>query len=213
MIGQDGGESGLMSGEGQDHIVNRANEGQPPDPVDFYPSKLKLGVLIIPCLFGIAMTLQTDGSEGAEEFVLENLGWVNILAILICLFVAFLLMQMAFDNKPVVTFDGKGIFSQRPPLGLIPWSAVIGMGAANATLMRRVLMIAVDPGQLDEKARTYVRNSVGFLPLISPAMGKFNKQAEGYPSVHIFISHLSRPARQIESLAQQFVLYYVAEED
>ena len=159
------------------------------------------------------MTLQTDGSEGAEEFVLANLGWVNILAILICLFVAFLLIQMAFDNKPVVTFDGKGIFSQRPPLGLIPWSAVIGMGAANATLMRRVLMIAVDPGQLDEKARTYVSNSVGFLPLISPAMGKFNKQAEGYPSVHIFISHLSRPARQIESLAQQFVLYYVAEED
>jgi hypothetical protein len=30
---------------------------------------------------------------------------------------------------------------------LIPWSAVIGMGAANATLMRRVLMVAVDPGK------------------------------------------------------------------
>ena len=95
MIGQDGGEGGLMSFEGQDHIINRANEEQPPEPVDFYPSKLKLGVLIIPCLFGIAMTLQTDGPEGAEEFVLGNLGWVNILAILICLFVAFLLIQMA----------------------------------------------------------------------------------------------------------------------
>ena len=202
-----------MSVEGQDRPTNRGNVGTPPDPVNFYPSKLKIGVLIIPCLLGVAMTLQTDGLEGTGEFVLANLGWVNILAILICLFVAFLLLQMAFDKKPVITFDGNGIFSQRPPLGLIPWSAVIGMGAAKATLMRRVLMVAVDPGQLDEKARTYVRNSVGFLPLISPAMGKFNKQAEGYPSVHIAISHLSQPARQIETVAQQFVLYYVAEED
>ena len=202
-----------MSVEGQDHLTNKGNMSQPPDPVKFYPSKVKLVFLIIPCLFGIAMTLQTDGSEGAGEFVLADLGWVNILAILICLFVAFLLLQMAFDKKPVITFDGNGIFSQRPPLGLIPWSAVIGMGAAKATLMRRVLMVAVDPGQLDEKARTYVRNSVGFLPLISPAMGKFNKQAEGYPSVHIAISYLSQPARQIETVAQQFVLYYVAEED
>ena len=202
-----------MSVEGQDRPTNRGNVGTPPDPVKFYPSKLKIGILVIPCLLGVAMTLQTDGLEGAGEFVLANLGWVNILAILICLFVAFLLLQMAFDKKPAIAFDGNGIFSQRPPLGLIPWSAVIGMGAAKATLMRRVLMVAVDPGQLDEKARTYVRNSVGFLPLISPAMGKFNKQAEGYPSVHIAISHLSQPARQIETVAQQFVLYYVAEED
>ena len=202
-----------MAVEGQKKPTNRGVVREPPPPVEFYPSKLKLGVLIIPCLLGVAMTLQTDASEGAGKFVLAHLGWRNILAILICLFVAFLLLQMAFDKKPVVTFDGNGIYSQRPPLGLIPWSAVIGMGAANATLMRRVLMIAVDPGQLDEKARTYVRNSIGFLPLISPAMGRFNKQAEGYPSVHIGISHLSRPASQIESLAQQFVLYYVAEED
>ena len=202
-----------MAVEGQKRLMNRGIIREPPPPVDFYPSKLKLGVLIIPCLLGVAMTLQTDTSEGAGKFVLAHLGWMNILAILICLFVAFLVLQMALDKKPVVTFDGNGIYSQRPPLGLIPWSAVIGMGAANATLMRRVLMIAVDPGQLDEKARTYVRNSIGFLPLISPNMGRFNRQTEGYPSVHIGISHLSRPASQIESLAQQFVLYYVAEED
>jgi hypothetical protein len=169
--------------------------------------------LIIPCLFGIGMTLQTDGAEGAGGFVLADLSWINILAILICLLVAFLLLQMAFDRKPVIAFDGKGIYCQRPPLGTIPWSAVIGMGAANATLMRRVLMIAVDPGRLDEEARTYVRNSVGFLNLISPQLGKFQKQAKGYPSVHISISHLSRSPRQIEGLAQEFVLYYVAEED
>ena len=193
--------------------VEKQNSGPPPDPVNIYPSKVKLGVLIIPCLFGIGMTLQTDGADGAGGFVLAELSWVNILAILICLFVAFLLLQMAFDRKPVIVFDGKGIYCQRPPLGTIPWSAVIGMGAANATLMRRVLMIAVDPGQLDEEARTYVRNSVGFLNLISPQLCKFVKQAEGYPSVHISISQLSRPARKIEGLAQEFVLYYVAEED
>jgi hypothetical protein len=193
--------------------VEKKNGGPPPDPVNIYPSRVKLGVLIIPCLFGIGMTLQTDGAEGAGGFVLADLSWINILAILICLLVAFLLLQMAFDRKPVIAFDGKGIYCQRPPLGTIPWSAVIGMGAANATLMRRVLMIAVDPGRLDEEARTYVRNSVGFLNLISPQLGKFQKQAKGYPSVHISISHLSRSPRQIEGLAQEFVLYYVAEED
>ncbi len=187
--------------------------GPPPKPVHFYPSKAKLGVLIIPCVLGIAMTLQTDGVDDSAGFVLAEMRWVNIMAILICLFVAFLLLQMAFDRKPVVSFDERGIHCQRPPVGLIPWSAVIGMGAANATLMRRMLMIAVDPAGLDEKARTYVRNSVGFLPLISPQMGKFNRQAEGYPSVHIPISHLSQPSRQIEHLAQEFVLYYVAEEE
>ncbi len=187
--------------------------GPPPDPVNFYPSKAKLLVMLIPCLFAIGMALQTDGPEGEERFVLAEMSWVNIMAILIALFVAFLLVQMAFDRKPVVALDGQGIHCQRPPIGLIPWSAVIGVGAANATLMRRVLMIAVDPARLDEKARTYVRNSVGLLSLISPSMGKFQRQAKGYPAVHIPISHLSRSPRQIEGLAQAFVLYYVAEED
>ena len=187
--------------------------GPPPDPVNFYPSRAKLLVLIIPCLFAVGMALQTDHAEGSEGFVLAEMSWVNIMAILISLFVAYLLLQMAFDRKPVVALDGRGIHCLRPPLGLIPWAAVIGVGAANATLMRRVLMIAVDPARLDDKARTYVRNSVGFLSLISPPMGKFQRLAEGYPAVHIPISQLSRPARQIEDLAQKFVLYYVAEEE
>ena len=184
--------------------------GPPPEPVNLYPSITQLGILILPCLLGVGMILQTDG---AAEFTLTDLSWTNIMAIVICLFVAGLLLQMAFDRKPVVVFDAAGIHCQRPPLGLVPWSAVIGMGAANATLARRVLMVAVDPNRLDEKARSYIRNSVGFLNLISPQMRKFDSQAQGYPSVHIPISHLSRSAREIESLAQEFVLYYVAIED
>ena len=79
--------------------------------------------------------------------------------------------------------------------------------------MRRGLVISRGPGRLADKARTYARNSVGFLSLLSPPMGKFQRLPEGYPAVHIPISQLSRPARQIEDLAQNFVLYYVAEED
>jgi len=187
-----------------------AHAGPPPEPINFYPSKLQLGILVVPCLLGVAMILQRDD---AAEFVLTDLSWTNIMAIVICLFVAGLLLQMAFDRNPVVVFDAKGIHCQRPPLGLIPWEAVIGMGAGNATLARRVLMIAVDPNRLDEKARTYIRNSVGFINLISPQMRKFDSQSQGYPSVHIPISHLSRPAREIESVAQEFVLYYVAVEE
>ncbi len=182
----------------------------PPAPEYFYPSKIKLGILILPCLLGVGMALQSDA---AVDFVLAELRLTNILAILIPLFVAGLLLQMAFDRKPVVAFDEVGIHCQRPPIGLIPWSAVIGMGAANATLMRRVLMVAVDPAKLDDKARTFVRNTIGVMPLISPQLAKFESQAEGYPSVYIPISHLSRPVREIESLGQKFVLYYVAEDD
>ena len=193
-----------------DHQQAAGKAGQPPEPVYFYPSKVKLGILILPCLLGVGMALQSDE---AVDFVLAKMRWTNILAILIPLFVAGVLLQMAFDRKPVVIFDEVGIHCLRPPIGLIPWSAVIGIGAANATLMRRVLMIAVDPGQLAEKARPFVRNSVGALPLISPQLAKFEKQASGYPSVYIPISHLSRPVREIERSAQEFVLYYVAEDD
>ncbi|MBC8241008.1 MAG: hypothetical protein ISR50_13990 [Alphaproteobacteria bacterium] len=187
-----------------------AGKPAPPSPVNFYPSKIKLGVLILPCLVGVGIALQSDE---AVEFVLAEMHLTNILAILIPLFVAGVLLQMAFDRKPVVVFDAAGIHCQRPPIGLIPWSAVIGIGAANATLMRRVLMVAVDPDQLAEKARTFIRNSIGVLPFISPQLAKFKKQAAGYPAVYIPISHLSRPAREIERLAQEFVLYYVAEDE
>jgi hypothetical protein len=66
---------------------------------------------------------------------------------------------------------------------------------------------------LDDKVRTFVRNAIGVMPLISPQLARFEGQAEGYPSVHIPISHLSRPVREIESLGQKFVLYYAAEDD
>ena len=187
-----------------------AHAGLSPEPVKLYPSKIQLGILILPCLLGVGMILQTDGTAA---LALADLSVTNIMAIVICLFVAGLLLQMALDRKPVVVFDSAGIHCQRPPLGLIPWPAVIGIGAANATLARRVLMVAVEPNRLDEAARNYIRNSVGFINLISPQMQKFDSQAQGYPSVHIGISHLSRPAREIEGLVQEFVLYYVAIKD
>ena len=180
--------------------------GSSPEPVKLYPSKNQLGILILPCLLGVAMILQTDGTATLAH---ADLSWTNIMAIVICLFVAGWLLQMALDRKPVVIFDSVRIHCQRPPLGLITWPAVVGIGAANATLARRVLMVAVEPNRLDEAARNYIRNSVGLINLISPQMQTFDSQAQGYPSVHIGISHLSRPARKIESLAQEFVLYYV----
>ena len=156
------------------------------------------------------MALQSDA---AVDFVLAEMRLTNILAILVPLFVAGLLLQIALDRKLVVVFDEVGIHCDRLPIGLIPWSAVVGMGAANATLMRRVLMVAVDPRKLDDKARTFVRNAIGVMPLISPQLARFEGQAEGYPTVHNPISHLSRPVREIESLGQKFVLYYAAEDD
>ena len=71
MISRDFMEHGIMAVEGQKQLTNRGIIREPPPPVDFYPSKLKLGVLIIPCLLGVAMTLQTERA-GVDVRVSDN---------------------------------------------------------------------------------------------------------------------------------------------
>lgn len=74
----------------QDHDVG------PPEQ-RFYVAKLKMGLLIPPCLLGVAAALQADD---AVEFAFADYRWINAAAVLICLFVAFLLFRMAMEKEP-----------------------------------------------------------------------------------------------------------------
>jgi hypothetical protein len=176
----------------------------------FHVSKIKMALLILPCLLGVGAALQMDD---ASRFALADYRWVNAAAVVICLFVAALLARMALEKEPVLVLDANGLHCRRPPVGSIPWSAVIGIGAGKAALMRRVLMVAVDQQQLDADGREYIKNSLGALSLISPQLSKFGRYAQGYPSVHIPISLFSTSPSQVERAVQEFVNHYIVDDD
>ncbi|MDP6343811.1 MAG: hypothetical protein QF578_06340 [Alphaproteobacteria bacterium] len=173
--------------------------------VAVFHSKLKLGVLVIPCALGIAMALQADGAEG---FALANFTWTRLAAVAIPALVGFVLLQMAFERRPVLLLDEKGLHCRLPPIGLIPWPAVTGLEVGRAVLMRRVLMIAADQRLLGEQASAFARSSSGLAPLISPQLSQFQaRTGKGQVCFYIPISLLSRPAGEIQHLAERYAGY------
>ena len=115
---------------------------------------------------------------------------------------------MAFDRKPVLIIDEEGIRCRRPDVGLIPWRAVVGLGTSRATLVRRVLMIAVDDNELDEQAARHMRRRVGLFAAFSPAVAKFEGEMRGWPSIHVPISYFSMPGNQLERLLAEKVQFH-----
>lgn len=185
------------------------HEDGPPEQ-RFYVSKLKMGLLIVPCLLGVAAALQADD---AVEFAFADYRWINAAAVLICLFVAVLLFRMAMEKEPLIVINQAGISCRRPPVGTIPWSAIIGIGAGKATIMRRVLMIAVDQSQLDAEGQKYLKNSLGTLSLVSPQLSKFERMAPDYRSLYIPISLLSTSPTRVEQIVQDYVGYYITDRE
>lgn len=178
--------------------------------VRIHASKLKLGLLVVPCVLAVVITLQADG---APEFALENLRIVHFAAIAIAIAVGGIVLHMAFEKAPVLVLDEDGIHCRRPPIGLIPWASVIAVGAGRATLMRRVLMIAAESSRLPPEARDYAKNSMGALTLISPQLGRFALKTRGAVRFYIPISLLAMSAPEIERTVQGFIQKHVDEED
>lgn len=79
--------------------------------------------------------------------------------------------------------------------------------------MRRVLMIAVERNRLDAEGREYRKNSLGALSLLSPQLSKFERLAQGHPSLHIPISLLSTPPSQVERIVRDYVAYYITDRE
>ncbi len=183
----------------------RKRERRNSEPITAYNSKLKLGILATPCL------LAGFASAYAALNGIDLLGGgtgIHLAAAAIGGLTAFTLLQMAFDKSPVLIIDDEGIRCRRPDVGLIPWRAVVGLGTSKATLLRKVLMIAVDDAELDEQAARHMRRRVGMFAAFSPQVAKFEGQMTGWPSIHVPISYFALSSAQLEKLLAEKVRFH-----
>lgn len=165
------------------------------EPITAFNSKPKMIIMSIPCLMATFVGVQAvlTGTNPLGGGPVMHMAAAGIGAL-----TAFILLQMGFERKPVLVIDEEGILCRRPDIGLIPWNAVIGLGTSKATLLRNVLMVAVDEEELDEKARKHVKTRMGFFAAFSPRVAKFEGQMQGHPTVHIPISYFSVSVRELE---------------
>ena len=165
------------------------------EPIAAFNSKAKMVTMSVPCLMAAGVGIQAllTGTNPLGGGPVMHMAVVGISTL-----TAFVLLQMGFDRKPMLVIDEEGILCRRPDIGLIPWRAVIGLGTSKATLLRNVLMVAVDEEELDEKTRKHVRNRLGFFAAFSPRVAKFEGQMKGHPTIHIPISYFSISVSELE---------------
>jgi len=175
------------------------------EPIVAYNSKLKLGIMATPCVV-VAVSTLVAAITGQD--ILGGGTMLHIGGSLIGGLVAFTLLQMAFDKKPILQINEEGILCRRPDVGLIPWPAVVGLGTSKATLLRRVLMIAVDDNELEEQAARHMRRRVGLFAAFSPQVAKFEGQMKGWPSIHVPISYFTISPRDLERQIAEKVNFY-----
>ena len=170
-----------------------------------YDSKVKMGILSVPCLFVAAIGIVglVTGETLLGSGVLTHLAALAIASV-----TAFTLLQMGFDGRPVLVVDENGIACRRPDLGLIPWRAVIAVGSAKAVMMRKVLMVAVDESELEEKAREHLRKRISLFSAFSRNVARFERQMSGNPSFQITISYFSIPISELEARIEALVHRY-----
>jgi len=175
------------------------------EPITAYNSRVKLGILAVPCVV-VAVAAAYGAING-----IDWLGGGTVLhwaAAGIGALTAFTLLQMAFDRTPVLIIDDEGIRCRRPDVGMIPWRAVVGLGTSKATLLRKVLMIAVDDAELDEQAARHMRRRVGMFAAFSPQVAKFEGQMTGWPSIHVPISYFAIAPGELEKLLAEKIQFH-----
>ncbi len=175
------------------------------EPIIAYNSKIKLGILATPCLLAAIAALYA-ALTGVDIF--GGGTGLHLAAAFIGGLTAFTLLQMAFDKKPVLVIDDEGIRCRRPDVGLIPWQAVVGIGTSKATLLRKVLMVAVDENELGEQAARHMRRRVGLFGAFSPQVAKFEGQMTGWPSIHVPISYFAMSAPELERLLAEKIQFH-----
>jgi len=183
----------------------RRRAGKQGSAIVAHNSQPKLVLLALPCIaaplvgaFGVITGQSPLGGGIVTHAAAAAIGALT----------AFTLLQMAFDRKPVLVIDETGISCRRPDVGTIPWSAVVGLGTSRATLLRKVLMIAVDEAELDEKARNHMRNRVGLFSAFSPGVARFEGRMTGRATIHIPISYFDVSLRDLERQIFEKVRYH-----
>jgi len=185
---------------------SKARRRKPGDaPIVAHNSRVKMVMLAAPCLAAVVVGLYgvLTGQSPLGGGIVTHAAAAAIGAL-----TAFTLLQMAFDRKPVLIIDEDGITCRRPDVGTIPWAAVVGMGTSRATLLRKVLMIAVDDSELDDRARRHVRRRVGLFSAFSPGVARFEGQMTGRAMINIPISYFDVSLRDLERQIKDKVRYH-----
>lgn len=171
------------------------------DALRIYTSKWKMGGLAVPCL--VVAYAGLEGLVAGGGF--SRSAVVDGMLLLIGTACAGVLLWMAFERSPVLVIDRHGITCRRPPTGLIPWSAIAGLGLGKVSIMRRVLLIAIDApaaGTLAEKIKRYKASS-----LLSPTVARFQGQMKRDATIQVPISLLAVSGEELQRMLEERVHY------
>jgi hypothetical protein len=106
----------------------------------------------------------------------------------------------------VLEIDDRGITCRRPPTGLIPWPAIAGLGLGRVSILRSVLLIAIDEPHAAPELRQRVRRYRAS-GLLSPSVARFQGQMRRESTIQIPISMLAVGAQELQALLQERVRY------
>jgi hypothetical protein len=169
------------------------------DAIRIYTSKWKMGGLAIPCFF-----IAYAGLDGLATGALARSSLVDGMLMAIGIGCGLVLLWMAFEKQPVLVIDRRGITCRRPPTGLIPWSAVAGLGLGKVSIIRAVLLVAIDEpsahGPLGDRLKRYKAST-----FFSPTVARFQGQMKGNTTIQIPISLLDVKREALQRMLEERV--------
>ncbi|MEQ9639354.1 MAG: STM3941 family protein [Alphaproteobacteria bacterium] len=171
------------------------------DAIRIFTSRWKMAALVLPCFFVATVGLRGLWLEGIEHNLL-----VNVMLIAIGIGGGLILANMAFEREPVLTIDAEGVTCRRPPTGLIPWEAIAGLGMGKVSLLRKVLLIAVDTPATEPALAAKV-DRFRASTLLNPAVSRFQGQFKGGAVIQVPISLLDVKAPELQRLLEERVHY------
>tara|TARA_R110002167_G_scaffold156583_3_gene351313 strand:- start:1280 stop:1882 length:603 start_codon:yes stop_codon:yes gene_type:complete len=194
--------SGADAGQGETTAGSAGSGGA---PIVLRDSVFKLLALASPCiavtaisLYGAAGGLAELGGNTSTQLALAAIGGLT----------ALVLLRMAFDRRPVLIIDENGITCRRPDTGTIPWRAVAGLGITKSIMLRKVLLIAVDEAELDDKAQVHAKERTGLMSILSPQVARFQGQLAGHPMISIPVAYLSISTRGLRDQINEKIHFH-----
>ena len=169
--------------------------------IRIYTSKWKMGGLAIPCFL-----VAYSGVDSLAATGLQRSALVDGMLMVIGIACGLVLLWMAFERDPVLLIDSRGITCRRPPTGLIPWSAVAGLGLGKVSIIRAVLLVAIDepaaPAGLGDRLKKFKAST-----MFSPTVARFQGQMQGNTTIQIPISLLDVKREDLQRLLEERVHY------
>ncbi len=167
--------------------------------VEIHASRIKHGMLGIACIYVAYLGWHVWQYPGDAA----TLGVMMMAVGAICTVGMF---WMGFATAPALVIDASGIQCRRPNFGLIPWSAIQGIGLGRANLQRNALIIAYDPDALPPEQVERMKREVGSM-LMSPNIARYQGKMAGFPTVVVSTALLAVRPAELERILTENVHY------